>query len=262
MSRAGKETRSRERARRAAFGLAAALGLAGLAGVLALVALAAGIFGPDRAATDGQSAVGKTAASGDARVSAAEDQARERVRWRNSEALGSPAAGQLRNGVRLPQEGGAFFTWDPVKKEVPNRSWRLWGTDRAVRMVLRVLRDFARENPSAPPVGVGDLSRRNGGDFGADFGKLGHASHQNGLDIDVYYPRLDSELRRARTPGQVDRSYAQDLVDRFVAAGADKLFVGPNVALTGPSGVVIPLVNHDDHVHVRLASTPSPAELA
>ena len=38
---------------------------------------------------------------------------------------------------------------------------------------------------------VGDLSRRHGGDFGPRFGYIGHASHQNGLDVDVYYPRAD-----------------------------------------------------------------------
>lgn len=187
---------------------------------------------------------------------------RERIRWRDSEAIDSPAAGQLRDGVRLPNDGGVFFTWDPVRKEVPNRSWRLWGTDRAVRMVVQVLRDFARENPAAPRVGVGDLSRRGGGDFGVRFGKLGHASHQNGLDIDVYYPRVDRLGRRAKTPAEVDRDYAQDLVDRFAAAGAQKLFVGPSLGLSGPVGVVIPLVNHGDHVHVRLTPGPSAPELS
>jgi hypothetical protein len=28
--------------------------------------------------------------------------------------------------------------------------------------------------------------------------------------------------------------------------------VGPNTGLDGPPGVVVPLVNHDNHVHVRL----------
>jgi hypothetical protein len=46
---------------------------------------------------------------------------------------------------------------------------------------------------------------------------------------------------------------AQDLLDRFVAAGAELVYVGPNTPLTGPPGVVIPLVNHDNHMHVRIA---------
>ncbi len=250
--------------RGAVFGLAAVIGLVGLAGVLALVALASGVIGTsetDRTG-DGRERRGgvEEAQRGQALPTKEASSTRERVRWRESEALGIPSAGRLVNGVRLPQDGEVFFTWDPVRKEVPNRSWRLWGTDRAVRMTLQVVRDLARDDPAAPRVGIGDLSRRNGGDFGAKFGKLGHASHQNGLDIDVYYPRLDRSERRAGKPSQVDHAYAQDLVDRFVAAGAEKLFVGPSLGLTGPRGVVIPLVNHDDHVHVRLPASPSPLE--
>ena len=36
-------------------------------------------------------------------------------------------------------------------------------------------------------------------------------------------------------------------------AGATKVYVGPNVRLSGRRGVVTPLVYHDDHLHVRLS---------
>ena len=55
-------------------------------------------------------------------------------------------------------------------------------------------------------------------------------------------------------PQEVDRKLAQDLVDRFVAAGAVKVFVGPHLNLKGPKNVVVPLIYHDDHLHVRIAS--------
>jgi murein endopeptidase len=174
------------------------------------------------------------------------------IPWRQSRAIGLPYAGRLVNGVRLPSEGEHFFTWDPVLKRSPNRPWRRWGTDGLLRTTLRVIRQFAAAHPNAPRVGVGDLSRPRGGDFGPRFGGIGHASHQNGLDVDVYYPRLDRRERSPRRAAQVDRALAQDLVDRFVAAGAVRVFVGPNVRLTGPSRVVQPLANHDNHLHVRL----------
>ena len=41
-------------------------------------------------------------------------------------------------------------------------------------------------------------------------------------------------------------------MDRFVAAGALTVFVGPNTGLTGPPGVVVALANHDNHLHVRI----------
>jgi murein endopeptidase len=99
---------------------------------------------------------------------------------------------------------------------------------------------------------VGDLSRPRGGDFGASYGYIGHASHQNGLDADVYYPRADRRDRPPKYASQINPVLSQELVDRFVRAGAVKVFVGPGTGLTGPAGIVAPLVNHDNHLHVRI----------
>lgn len=177
---------------------------------------------------------------------------RRAVRWRRSAALGSHAAGRLVRGVRLPAGGEHFFTWDPVKRRSPNRDWRRWGTDRTVRMVLSVARQFGRAHPRAPRMAVGDISRPRGGDFGPQFGYIGHASHQNGLDVDVYYPRADGRERAPRYASEIDPVLSQELVDRFLAAGAQVIFVGPNTGLAGPAGRVQALVNHDNHLHVRL----------
>jgi murein endopeptidase len=175
------------------------------------------------------------------------------VEWKHSVAVGDPAAGRLVRGVRLPREGRHFFTWDPVRRRSPNRPWRRYGTDRLVRLVLRVARQYGRAHPRAPRLAVGDLSRPRGGDFGPQFGYIGHASHQNGLDVDVYYPRADGRERAPRDASQIDRALSQDLVDRFVAAGAHTIFVGPNTGLAGPPDVVAALINHDNHLHVRIA---------
>jgi len=174
-----------------------------------------------------------------------------RIAWHHSTAVGSPTAGRLEDGVRLPAHGNAFFTWDPVRRRSPNRPWRRWGTDRLVRLVLKVAREYRAAHPHAPRLAIGDLSRRHGGDFGPRFGYNGHASHQNGLDVDVYYPRADGHERAPRDASQIDRRLSQELVDRFLEAGATMIFVGPNTRLTGRPGAVVPLTNHDNHLHVR-----------
>ncbi len=174
------------------------------------------------------------------------------IDYRDSRAVGVPEAGSLERGVMLPSEGRTWVSWDPVERDKPNRWWRRWGTDRLVRATLRVARDFAADHPRAPRILIGDLSRPRGGDFGTDYGPIGHASHQNGLDVDVYYPRIDGREWTPRVPAQVDVELSQDLVDRFVAAGAETVFVGPSLPLTGPVGVVVPLTNHDNHLHFRL----------
>jgi murein endopeptidase len=169
------------------------------------------------------------------------------IDWRDSLPLGTPSSGRLVRGVRLPAGAPTFFTWDPVLRRRPNRQWRRWGTDDLVRVVLRVARAYARDHPDAPRLGIGDLSLRHGGYFAPV-----HATHQNGLDVDVYYPRLDRRERPPRTVAQIDLRLSQDLVDRFLAAGATVIYVGPNTPLEGPPSIVQPLWNHDNHMHVRI----------
>jgi murein endopeptidase len=171
---------------------------------------------------------------------------------RRSRAVGKPWRGRLVRGVQLPAFGEGYVTWDPILEQVPNRGWRRWGTDALVALVQRISAELGLDHPEAPLLVVGDLSRPRGGIFDERFGGLGHASHQNGLDVDVYYPRKDGLARAPWRPDQVDRRLAQELVDRFVAAGAEKIFVGPRVRLRGPPQIVQPLVHHDDHVHVRI----------
>jgi murein endopeptidase len=172
----------------------------------------------------------------------------ERIAWRRSQPLGTPNGGRLHAGVRLPEWGLDHFTWNPGRDRRPNPPDRRWGTDRLVRTVLKVLRAHRRANPGAPRVGIGDLSPPGGGPFATGL----HLSHQNGLDVDVYYPRRDRRLRAPTSLEQVDRALAQDLVTRFVAAGARYVFVDARLGFKGPPGVVQHWPNHDDHLHVRL----------
>jgi Penicillin-insensitive murein endopeptidase len=174
------------------------------------------------------------------------------IRWRRSRALGRPDRGRLAGGVQLPAEGTDFVTVDPVRRTSPNPGRRRWGTDRLVRVLLRVAAEHAAAHPGAPRLVVGDLSRPRGGRFGPEFGGDGHRSHQNGLDVDVYYPRRDGREKVPGRVGQIDRRLAQELVDRLVRAGAQYVFVGPRTGLHGPAKVVMVLGNHDDHLHVRL----------
>jgi murein endopeptidase len=170
------------------------------------------------------------------------------VHWRSSRALGRPSQGRLLRGVQLPAEGRLFFTWDPLLHRRPDRGSRRWGTDGLVRTVLAVVDRYGARHPSAPRLGIGDLSRPHGGSFGPR-----HVSHQNGLDVDVYYPRRDRRERAPLGAWQIDRRLSQTLVDLFLDAGASRVFVGPNTGLHGPPGIVQVLWNHDNHLHVRMA---------
>src|SRR3954447_2975799 len=131
-----------------------------------------------------------------------------------SRAVGLPWHGRLVNGVQLPEVSADWLTWDPVLKQIPNRPERRWGTAKLLRTISTVLAGYHRAHPAALQVLIGDMSRPHGGIFDRRFGGLGHASHQNGLDADIYYPRSDGRLRAAIRPDQIERTLAQDLVNR------------------------------------------------
>lgn len=167
------------------------------------------------------------------------------VRWHSAWSAGLPYAGHLVGGTQLPVTGPDWVTWDPVTDSVPNLPSRLYGNPHTIRTVISVIAAYRAAHPNAARVVVGDISRRGGGPLDE------HVSHQNGLDVDVYYPRRDHLLRAPIAVGQIDHRLAQDLLDRFVRAGAQMIFVGFSTGLHGPGGVVIPYPNHDNHMHVR-----------
>jgi hypothetical protein len=167
------------------------------------------------------------------------------VRWNRATSHGLPYAGWLSDGTQLPLEGPSWVTWNPVADHVPNRPDRLYGNERTIRKLLGVLAAYRAADHDAPQVVVGDISFRTGGPMEL------HQSHQNGLDVDVYYPRRDGALRPPTGPGHVDRRRSQALLDGFLAAGVERVFVGYTTGLDGPGDVMIPYPNHGDHMHVR-----------
>ena len=165
----------------------------------------------------------------------------------------TPAGGSS-SGVQLPAERETFFTWDPVLRRSPNRPWRRWGTDRLVRMVLR--------RRARPP------GRAPGG--AADGGRRPEPSARRRLRPALRLHRarepperarrrrvLPARRRpRARAALRVRRSTASSHRSSSTASSRSaprSSSSGPNTGLTGPSGRVQALVNHDNHLHVRLS---------
>jgi murein endopeptidase len=169
-----------------------------------------------------------------------------------SRALGETNHGRLACGVQLPGETDALVTWDFPLARSPNRGWRRWGTQKLIDTVELISLDYGTRFPIGPRLVVGDLSRRHGGPFREEYGGVGHASHQNGLDVDIYYPRSDGLEIPPIRPSQIDRRRAQWLVDR-VARGARFVFIGPNTGLKPPGTQVQFLPSyHDNHLHLRI----------
>jgi len=169
-----------------------------------------------------------------------------KITWHHALSVGLPYGGSLIDGTQLPVEGPSWVTWNPVTDSTPNAPNRLYGNELTIRAIVTVTEAYRAAHPEAARVVIGDISREGGGPMRDE-----HVSHQNGLDVDVYFPRLDRTLRAPRASGEIDQRLAQDLLDRFVAAGAQMVFVGYSTGLHGPAGVVVPYPGHEYHMHVR-----------
>jgi len=159
-----------------------------------------------------------------------------------SRSIGSPGHGGLEHGVLFPATGPDHFAWNFRAQRVGGSDRTRWGDCHVVRAVLRGLASYRERNPDAPPVAVGDMGLRHGGEIGR------HSTHENGRQVDLYFPRRDRRHREPHTVGQVDLRLTRELVRAILDAGADRVLVGPRVRIATPARV-LRWPNHDDHLH-------------
>ena len=185
-------------------------------------------------------------------------------------AIGTYARGCLAGGVALPVDGPA---WQAMRLS-RNRNW---GHPNLVKLVQRLAVD-AQKNDNWPGLLVGDISQPRGGPM-----LTGHASHQVGLDADVWLtpmpsyrlsPKqredisatsmLDSTdiavdpkifttdhaklIKRAASYPEVERVLVHPAIKKALcqAAGTDRKWLGK----------VRPIGGHYYHFHIRIACPP------
>ncbi len=187
-----------------------------------------------------------------------------------SRAIGAYARGCLAGGVALPVDGPA---WQAMRLS-RNRNW---GHPDLVKLVQRLATD-AQKSDGWPGLLVGDLSQPRGGPM-----LTGHASHQVGLDADVWLtpmpknrlsnrqreemsatsmldrtdlavdPRVFTEghvklIKRAASYAQVERVLVHPAIKKALclAAGKDRKWLGK----------VRPIGGHFYHFHIRIGCPP------
>ncbi len=187
-----------------------------------------------------------------------------------AKSIGFYAKGCLAGGKPLPVNGPAW----QVMRLSRNRNW---GHPSLIRYIERFAVD-AKEKDGWPGLLVGDLSMPRGGPM-----PYGHASHQVGLDVDIWYkpapdhelsaeeresmkmetflldpghvnpavwtPEFEQLLRRAVSYPEVARVFVNPAIKKWLCDNAkgDRRFLSKITAIRG----------HDDHFHVRLAAPPA-----
>lgn len=152
-------------------------------------------------------------------------------------AIGGYSAGCIAGAVALPMTGAGFRVAKPERK-------RVFGHP----LLIALIRDLGRQLKAAHlgALAVGDLSQPRGGPA-----PTGHASHQTGLDADVFFgapARLAKLLELVATDARVDRVFVNPAIKRDLCANA----TGSREWLRK----IRPWWGHDDHFHMRLACPP------
>ena len=187
-------------------------------------------------------------------------------------AIGGTALGCLAGAVQLPFDGPG---WQAIRT---SRN-RHWGHPAAIGLVEHV----AREARAAglPELWIGDIAQPRGGPM-----PWGHASHQTGLDVDIWLdlrpkPRVPLAQREEVTipslvlpdesgvdPARWTARHGQLIRIAAEAPGVDRVLVNHAIKRrlcqdhAGAPGAeawlrrVRPWRGHDSHMHIRLRCPP------
>lgn len=176
-----------------------------------------------------------------------------------AEAIGGYAAGCLRGAESLYADGPGYHVMRLSRR-------RFYGHPDLIRYVTRL--GAAVDKQKLGALLVGDLAQPRGGPA-----LSGHASHQSGLDVDIWYSPASSEQvtldgrenfsARLWNDGLADRAAA---ILRLAAGDAqvERIFVNPSLKRElctrwGARQKLAPVLRrirpwwgHEDHFHVRL----------
>ena len=186
-------------------------------------------------------------------------------------AVGWYSKGCLSGGVHLDDAGP---TWQTMR---PSRN-RAWGHPKLIALLKRLAND-AKQKDGWSGLLVGDISQPRGGPM-----LSGHASHQVGLDADIWFNPMPDHVMSVReredtsaktmldsTKLKVDPKMFTDKQVALLRRAAsypevERIFVNPAIkkALCERSktdrhwlGKVRPMWGHDYHFHIRIGCTNS-----
>ncbi len=195
-----------------------------------------------------------------------------------SRAVGFYSDGSVSGSTKFPDAGPGFVKIFRLRN-------RGYGTATLIRTIQIAAANFRAEYPSGDRLQIGDTSDSNGGYIS------GHASHQNGLDLDAAYLNTQHVERDPNTngPGGYKEQFVRNgkLTSNFDVArnwsvlkhivlrgNTSRIFVDPAIKKAMCSQALLdgsvstaertevlrrlrPYKNHADHFHLRLKCPPN-----
>ncbi len=196
----------------------------------------------------------------------------------SSEPIGYYSAGSLRNGVRISDQGAGFMHLFLYRN-------RGFGALEMINMIVKSSQAMSEKFPGLDRLQIGDIAQEDGGDV-SDL----HSSHQNGLDADLAYFRLNHREQSPAyikgfaenmvTGGRISNNFDSARVWEFIKklhenGQVQRIFVDPVIkkeicrfarlkkevaTFEEVLRSVRAYPNHADHMHVRLRCPPEAKE--
>jgi penicillin-insensitive murein DD-endopeptidase len=188
----------------------------------------------------------------------------------NTEPIGFYSRGCMAGAVQLPPDGP---TWQAMRL---SRN-RQWGLPILVDYIEKLAKDAATLD-GWPGLLIGDMSQPRGGPMAS-----GHASHQIGLDVDIWINPMPARLLSEKEREDISAIAVTEVgphevyPDRWTAAHGrfirraaldprvERIFVAPGIKRElcrtagsdrGWLSKIRPYYGHNDHIHVRLSCPP------
>ncbi|GAB3750489.1 hypothetical protein GCM10027599_07850 [Yimella radicis] len=140
-------------------------------------------------------------------------------------------------------------SWSNICDQDPDQNGAAnWGTGSTIGQLEAAAARFRTTGQGRLP--LGDISHEHGGDID------GHASHEKGVDVDVWPIRTDSAQcsagRITWRSSTYDRAATRQLVKAIRAAAPGQVvLIYFNDKTLIDEGLTRPLQNHDNHLHIR-----------
>ncbi|SFZ85501.1 murein endopeptidase. Metallo peptidase. MEROPS family M74 [Devosia enhydra] len=190
-----------------------------------------------------------------------------------SQPVGGYSRGCVAGAVQLPADGPG---WQAMRLSRDRR----WGAPELVSAIEKIAHSVQQDG--WPGILVGDMGQARGGPM-----RSGHASHQSGLDVDLWLEPMPTRTLTAREREEISaRSMLKKGTRQIDPARfgegqrlliyraaqlpeVERIFVAPGIkkslcAITwrDPSFLrkVRPWYGHDDHIHVRLSCPAGAAD--
>ena len=150
--------------------------------------------------------------------------------------------------VQLPEQGEGFRTF------LRENGATQYGKEKGIKALMELAHAWIQIHPEVP-LQYGHISRKGGGPFFStvNMGQLAHATHQDGLTVDVRPIRKDNHMESVDIgESQYDRARTRQLVEliRQRHPNVRRIFFNDNTLIQAQ--LTRRADGHNDHLHVEL----------